>query len=130
MHATGHSVVCQNEGPGLRPISRCFCYGDVVTYECTVCVDFATVWEGTAFQCASGEIILTHQQFGTAASSGVCGQIVGRGLFGQNRCYTSRVNVTFDRSLEGESVICSDEDGRQSREVGSLLLQASRGNAT
>ena len=53
----------------LHTITDCVCSNDVVTY---VVERFATVWEGSTFDCASQEITLPNSNFGTPQAVGVC----------------------------------------------------------
>ena len=111
-------------------ITECVCPQDVITYECTVCGGLLTVWEGSLFECASGQIILTNSEFGIpGAAFGVCnnGAVVGRGLSIEDGCYTSQLNVTFDARLQGRVVRCSVDDGTLSSEVGRDILSMSTG---
>ena len=114
----------------LHTITDCVCSNDVVTYECTICGGFATVWEGSAFDCPSQEITLPNNNFGTPQAVGVCnnGRIVARGLSMENGCYTSQLNVTFDAGLQFRAVICSADNGTHTREVGHDVLHASTGS--
>ena len=111
------------------PITNCFCPDDVVLYRCVVCGGLATVWEGSAFQCLSGEITLTHNDFGTPNAYGECntGAIIGRGLSIEAGCYISQLNITFSAQLQGKTVSCSVDDGRFATEIGNAVLNTSTG---
>ena len=122
-------IVTVAQSNNFRTINDCLCPEDVVLYECTVCGGLATVWEGSAFQCLSGEITLTHSDFGTPNAFGVCngGALIGRGLSVDNGCYISRLNVTFSAQLQGTTVSCSVDDGRIATKIASTVLNTSTG---
>ena len=113
----------------LHVITDCVCSNDVVIYECTVCRRFATLWEGSAFECPSREITLANTDFGTPRAMGVCndGRIVARGLSVDSGCYTSQLNVTFDAGLQDRTVICYADNGTHIKEIGRKVLLASMG---
>ena len=60
-----------------------------------------TVWNGTALECISNEIVLLHRRFNSAYGAygayGVCnnGSIVGQSLRVEHNFYTSQLNVTL-----------------------------------
>lgn len=116
-------------GESFTPATDCVCPGHIVTYQCIVQGELLTVWQGSAFQCASREVTLTNIEFGTSAAFGECNTdeitIVGRGLSIDNGCYTSELNVTFVPALQGTTVTCSVDNGTHSREVDHAVLQAS-----
>jgi hypothetical protein len=71
----------------------------------------ATVWQGTAFQCANvnDEIILRHSQFGEPYNLiGICnnGAIVAQALGVVNNSYISQLNVTASLELNNTTVEC------------------------
>ena len=90
------------------------------------------MWEGTAFDCPSREILLTNRDFGTPTAFGVCndGRIFGRGLSIDGDRYTSELNVTFQTMLESRTVVCSVDNGTHSTEVGRDVLRASTSKFT
>lgn len=110
-------------------VTNCVCSGEVAIYECTVCGEFATVWEGSAFdsQCTNREITLTHSDFGTQAAFGTCGNIEGHGLYIESGCYISQVNVPFDAGLVDRTVECSSDNGTHTRKLGQAVLHVSTG---
>ena len=90
------------------------------------------MWEGTAFDCPSREILLTNRDFGTPTAFGVCndGDIFGRGLSMDGDCYTSELNVTFEPTLQDRTIICSVDNGTDASEVDREKLRASTGEIT
>ena len=70
--------------------NTCMCFGDTVTYECTVIGSYFgnTLWAGSAFNCSLREIILQHHWFPDNAY-GMCngGTIAGKSLRVNNRTY-------------------------------------------
>ena len=90
------------------------CYGQIVTYKCTLCGGVATVWRGTAFQCVNAANMISLPHFGFASNRGECngGEIVAFGVLSANGCYTSHANITMSRDVEGREVQCALDDGR------------------
>lgn len=96
--------------------SGCICPGYIVTLECTISGGFggSTVWQGSAFDCPRCEILLRHSQFELGTAVGECndGAITGYGRQTvDNHSYTSQLNVTFTRSLNGKTVECVYDNG-------------------
>jgi hypothetical protein len=93
--------------------ASCACLGEVLTFTCTV-VDSgngATVWGGSAFNCASNEIILLHPSF----NRGTSGECNDRAIIGESvsmsddgTCFTSKLNVTVSIRLSNKTVYCSN----------------------
>lgn len=104
---TGFTVLWPTDGDHV-------CYGQIITYKCTLCGGVATVWRGTAFQCvnAANRISLPHFDF--ASTRGQCnsGEIMAFGVHSANGCYTSHANITMSRGVEGREVQCALDDGR------------------
>ena len=91
--------------------SGCTCPGYTLIYECTVMSGpgGVTVWNGTALNCTSNEIVLLHRRFTSADGAfDVCnnGSIVGQSLRVEDNFYTSQLNVTFNSDMIGESISC------------------------
>ena len=88
------------------------CPGDVLTTECAIMGDGATVWLGTAFQCDGiniHEIILRHTQFGGSHNCiRTCndGAIAAQALGIVNNSYVSQLNVTVSLELNNTTVEC------------------------
>ena len=112
----------------------CICFGDTVTYECTVVGNNGgiTVWMGDFFHCSNGrrEIELFHNDFtsvqgGGAYSTWICnnGNVVGRIVRAENGSYTSQLNVTLTSDIVGQSIACTYDNGTIHR-VGSLSVTA------
>ena len=81
------------------------CPGDVLTTECTITGDGATVWRGTAIQCgysSTNEIILLHGRFNGSCYSTECnnGPIAAQILRVDNGSYISQLNVTVSPELK------------------------------
>lgn len=83
------------------------CAGQQLLYECTVVGPGTTIWEGSAFECAGGSILLIHSKF-SSGTTDECngGAIVGRSLNVVNNCYISQLRVTTDVTMDGETVLC------------------------
>lgn len=89
------------------------CYGQTVTYKCTLCGGVATVWRGAAFQCVNAANRISLPHFNFASTTGECnsGEIMAYGVHSANGCYTSRANITMTRDVEGKEVQCALDDG-------------------
>ena len=71
----------------------------------------ATLWNGTAFNCAI--ILLHHYYLSTDGAIGSCnnGTIVGRSLSVEGNNYTSQLNVTVTSDTAGETIMCFHYNG-------------------
>ena len=110
----------------FHAVTNCFCPNDVVTYQCTVCGQ-VIAWEGTALDTCSGrEIALTKRDF---VDTIVCddGAIAARIISEESGCFTSRLNITFDVTLQNRTVSCSVDNGTHASEVGIDVLTLSTG---
>ena len=99
-----------------------------MTYECTVMGDFrgATIWIGTALNCPLDEIVLVHSHFinhNTIIRSCNYGATVAQGLYALNNNYTSQLNVTATRDIDGTPITCAYDDGISDRNIGQFLIQ-------
>ena len=112
----------------FNALTSCVCYSEVAIYECTVCSGFATVWEGSAFECSTREITLVNSDFGTLRAVGVCNDVVGRGLSIQSGCYVSQLTITFDARLQSRTVECYADNGTHiTNKIGQSVLLGSTG---
>ena len=72
------------ENVGLVKLTSCICPGFTVVYECTVMGGTATVWAGSALNCANShnEIVLLHPFQSNKDYSKTCnnGNIVGHSV--------------------------------------------------
>ena len=97
----------------LKQISYCGCPGYTLSYECIVMgSDYfgVTVWSGSAFDGAGGEIILSHNLYNSTESHVRAygdlecnkGSIVAQGIRIENGTYTSwlTISVSTDMSIE------------------------------
>ena len=78
----------------------------------------ATIWQGTALEeCASGRIILRHSQFESGHNisqiCGASGPVVGHAVSVVNDSYTSQLTVNVSQHLNGSTVECASDSGRQ-----------------
>ena len=92
--------------------AACACPGEVLIYNCTVIdtMSGATIWNGSAFDCASNNVILRHDNSFSEGTSRICsgGAIVGQSLDVNGTCYTSQLNVTVDSTFNNKTVMCSE----------------------
>ena len=98
---------------GLVLLNDCVCPGEEVTFECTVCgILAATVWTGSLFDCAGGEILLRHRQFEYGSAIGECnnGTVVARSIgvsdVNGSYCYSSQLNVIINSVMNNKTVTC------------------------
>ena len=102
-------------------------------YECTTVGPVSTTWRGTAFACqgSGNRILLRHTQFalpGGTSDSCNSGNIVGSSYMVDNQCYTSRLNVTYNPALSGETIVCVHNNGASETEIGrSTIPQVTTG---
>ena len=89
----------------------CACPGEVLTYTCTINGSMATIWGGTAFNCAGSGIILRHSEFnnGISGQCGSDGAILGRSVNVSGTYYTSQLSVNVSNGLNITSVNCSSD---------------------
>jgi hypothetical protein len=115
-------------------LSDCACPGHSQMFECRVVGEGATIWKGTAFECAStdNEIVLLHAR-SSSSSPLQCndGAIQGRitDISTVNNTYTSQLSVSVSNELEGRSISCmhdSSSDG-SINVIGSTLLMITTG---
>ena len=90
--------------------ATCACPGKVLTYSCTIDGGRATIWDGSAFDCARNEITLIHHNF-TDGTSGECnaGAILGQSIGVDGTCYMSQLNVGISPVLNNKIVTCSSD---------------------
>ena len=90
------------------------CPGEILILHCTVIggPGGTTIWNGTAFDCRSKGIILFHNS-GLSGTVGECnnGDIVGQRVSQRNNSYTSQLNVTVSRDMDGKTIMCTYDDG-------------------
>ena len=89
----------------------CACPGGTLTYECSIVGDQggATIWFGSAFNCASNESVLFHNCFTDAGTVDECnnGAIVVQSLSANARQYiTSRFNIIVTHGIAGKTIMC------------------------
>ena len=100
---------------------NCTCPGELLRYECTAFGSGTTKWNGSAFDCTNNRIVLRHSQFSGTGATESCngGAIVGYSYGNSvNDCFTSRLNVTVDSSLDGETISCAHIGGEMTTVIG------------
>ena len=91
--------------------TNCACPGERLIYTCIAVTNEsgrATVWSGSAFDCAGSEITLLHTRFNDETYSRECnhGAILGRSVGVDGSCFTSQLNVTVSTGLNNKTVMC------------------------
>ena len=131
-----HSVYAGSVASGnneLMVLNSCTCSGHNQVYECTVVGEGATVWKGTAFECAAtnNEIVLFHEyNNGMSSNQRMCnnGTIVGRIIMAENGTYTSQVTVAIRPEMANRSIQCIyDSIDGTTTEIGSAILTITTG---
>ena len=84
------------------------------------------MWQGSAFECTFGEIILLrHTQFASGGAVGVCndGSIIARGVSVENtNCFTSQLNVTLRTILNGRIIECAYDNTHNITVIGGRTI--------
>lgn len=97
----------------LTSSSDCSCPGDGLILDCLVHDGVATLWQGSTFDCASNQIILTHDRFSRQQNQagGECndGKIVAYIIGEFNGSYISRLNVTVTEDMNNKTIECAAE---------------------
>ncbi len=96
----------------MLPVERttglgCIPEGRTVSYECTVNDDDggrSTIWRGSAFNCTSSRIFLSHPQF---EISEPCGDLSAMSVRISGDNYTSRLTLTATAGLNGRIIECT-----------------------
>jgi hypothetical protein len=107
----------------LTPKDCGTCLGHQLLYECITTGTGTTVWKGSAFQCPDNgnSILLSHRLFSSGTSlRNTCnhGAIVGHSIRVVNNSYISRLNVTVDASMNGQTIKCFYNNGSREIEIG------------
>ena len=108
--------------------AACACPGEVLTYTCTIDGGNATIWRGSAFECARNAITLLHHDF-IDGTSGKCnnGAILGQSVNVDGTYYTSQLNVTVSNGLNNKIVTCSSDLMPMMQKVGeSQIIMAGK----
>ena len=111
--------------------SDCTCLGELLPFTCTTIGVGATVWQGSAFQCPSRNIILRHNLYLTDHGTvNTCnnGAIVGYSLGILDNHYISQLNVTVDSSMAGQIIQCVYDDGTTSHIIGTHTINITTGS--
>lgn len=106
----------------LTPKDCGTCLGHQLLYECITVGTGTTVWKGSAFQCPDNgnNILLSHRHFSSLGIMDTCnnGAIVGQSIRVANNSYISRLNVTVDASMDGQTIKCFYNNGSREIEIG------------
>ena len=91
----------------------------------------ATIWLGTALEeCAGGRIILRHSQFESGHNisqiCGASGPVVGRAISVVSDSYTSKLTINISQHLNGSTIECARDSGREISGSRQLLLPAGK----
>ena len=110
--------VCGESTSKLTMLTSCICPGYEIVFECTVAGVGGTIWHGTALEeCTDGRIILRHSQFESGynitQTCGASGTIIGHAVSVENDFYTSQLTINVSQHLNGSTVECASDSGRQ-----------------
>ena len=136
MHACMHFVKGTTSDT-LVQVNDCYCPGDEVAYECTVCGEGATVWSGSLFDCANDEIILRHGKFDNGTTAGECnnGAVTAHSIgvldtyINNSRCFLSLLNVSMNTDANNKTVMCLHVNGVNEVVVNTLTASFTTGKA-
>ena len=102
-----------------------------MTYECTVFGNGITIWKGTAFDCSltNNELAIFHTINFTSQRPLPCnnGAIVGRAVRAENGSYTSQIIIQVSNEFNGTTVVCAHDNGTNSTDIGSAILNITQG---
>ena len=97
-----------------------------MTFTCSIVGGGNTIWNGTAFNCPSGnsvsnnQIFLRHSAF-AMMTGGMCndGAIVGESVSFDSEVtrYTSRLNITVNSDVVGKNISCIYDDTTHGMEI-------------
>lgn len=114
----------------LTPNDCGTCLGHQLLYECTTVGTGTTVWKGSAFQCPDdgNSALLSHRDF-SSGTTDTCnrGAIMGQSVRVVNNCYVSRLYVTIDASMNGQTIQCFYNNGLREIEIGSEIITIREG---
>lgn len=108
----------------LFATADCICPGQNFTYECSVVGGRFTVWRGSVIE-AGCEITLFHSQFDMPSGAfEICNNeaVIGRSIIRENECYTSQLTILVTTDLDGRTVECSVDDGRENTVINTTTL--------
>ena len=133
MHGDQGTAVASNNDERLQ--SSCICPGHEVTYECTVCGEGSTVWNGSLFNCAGNEITLRHDQFESGSAAGECnsGTVVARSTritttASGSLCYISQLSFTANSGQQNKTVSCLHVTSRNITVIDEVMVVFETGN--
>ena len=112
------------------------CYGDTLTFNCSVNGGVSTVWKGSAFECMStnNEIVLLHSRSndsvnGTCDEGNVTAYAELEVLYSNSDKYFSQINVTatFPFTVSMFTIICFHDNGTIAKVVSKWTVSISNG---
>lgn len=120
----------EGERNKFSTLNSCVCPGYNISFQCTVSGrSGATIWQGSAFECLNGEILLRHQGFET--SQGRCSghnNIMARGVQVVGECYISELTITVGADLNSKVVECVHDDTSQVSVIGRSTVSLTTSN--
>ena len=96
-------------------LDECICPGYNLTFECSILGNGITVWQGSAFDCASTshQILLSHSRFEGATGHCNNGAIVASSIDvlpanngTSDQCFISKLNVAVTDAMRNKTVEC------------------------
>ena len=104
------STAGQLISPEQATTHGCLTEGTRVIYECAVKDNIghgSTVWQGSAFTCSSGQVLLDHSDYSQPGGvNGTCGDLFAESVAVNGSEYTSRLTVMITWELDGETINC------------------------
>ena len=107
------------------PPEHCACLGETVVYRCNVRGVGNTQWHGSAFDCATNDVILRHNRY--TELGGVMGEcnngiITGNSIGVENDIYVSEIRVDVVEGLLGGSISCTHNEQTRFTPIGTANI--------
>ena len=116
-------------------LSDCVCPGHELRLQCTVVGPGFTLWKGSAFNCSSNQIILSHTQFENGDPTRGCnnGRIIARGINktsdsdGDKFISQLTIQLGVNDNLDGRTVECVHDNLTHSTTINTYTIHYTRG---
>ena len=121
-----HFLGCMSSFNQLNQTTEA-CLGNTLTFECsTAGGSGSTVFQGDLLDC--NRIVLLHSRFSNmSAATRSCnsGRVRGYSLpiNDSEPCYTSRLHVMVSPDMIGKNIICVDDNGTTTNEIGNFSIE-------
>ena len=107
--------------------ATCACPGEILTYNCTVEGGRATIWGGSAIDCAGNDITFRHDNVNfidrTIKLEECNGAIVGQSVDIDGTYYISQLNITVSNRLNDKTVTCISDSMTYKKVIGKSRIK-------